>query len=599
MNENGTKRRDWVKNAAIVFLTVMLLLTFFSQTIMNYSLPEVATQYVQSGSITAKIRGSGTVESGDPYEVKVTETRKVASVAVRAGDTVQKGDILYYLEDKDSEELQAALDALEKAEKAYESALLNTNLTSSDIQEAESGVTIEEYRSRITVKQNAVKAAENAVEAAENEVTEAQKRVDEITERYEAFNTQITIEQNRSEDEWDCDERHERDRTRDEYNQANNQWNQTRPALKAELDKAEKAIADKEAEYAPRIEAAVESGNSAEEKALRDELESVVSGYRDSVKAYDDQIKAGDQNIADLENKKTAAQTRLEAKVRKDKEDITNSLRRQQSEVEDEKREAEKALADKKDAVTDRTKDLEDRQDELKDLNDQIDRIFGQSGLQTLQEAIDKAQEEVDKLKEKTTGATITAPISGTVTKLNVTAGNSTSADTPVAVMQPEGKGYTLSFSVTNEQARRLSVGDKADLVNAWRYDDIDVTLSSIKPDNTDPGQKKLLTFDVTGSTVTAGQSLSLSVGQKSANYDLIVPNSAIREDNNGKFILIVESKSSPLGTRYTASRVDVEVIASDDTQSAISAALYGYEFVITTSTKPVEAGKLVRLASD
>ncbi len=599
MNENGTKRRDWVKNAAIVFLTVMLLLTFFSQTIMNYSLPEVATQYVQSGSITAKIRGSGTVESGDPYEVKVTETRKVASVAVRAGDTVQKGDILYYLEDKDSEELKAALDALEKAEKAYESALLNTNLTSSDIQEAENGVTIEEYRNRITVKQNAVKAAENAVEAAENEVTEAQKRVDEITERYEAFNTQITIEQNRSEDEWDCDERHERDRTRDEYNQANNQWNQTRPALKAELDKAEKAIADKEAEYAPRIEAAVESGNSAEEKALRDELESVVSGYRDSVKAYDDQIKAGDQNIADLENKKTAAQTRLEAKVRKDKEDITNSLRRQQSEVEDEKREAEKALADKKDAVTDRTKDLEDRQDELKDLNDQIDRIFGQSGLQTLQEAIDKAQEEVDKLKEKTTGATITAPISGTVTKLNVTAGNSTSADTPVAVMQPEGKGYTLSFSVTNEQARRLSVGDKADLVNAWRYDDIDVTLSSIKPDNTDPGQKKLLTFDVTGSTVTAGQSLSLSVGQKSANYDLIVPNSAIREDNNGKFILIVESKSSPLGTRYTASRVDVEVIASDDTQSAISAALYGYEFVITTSTKPVEAGKLVRLASD
>ena len=74
---------------------------------------------------------------------------------------------------------------------------------------------------------------------------------------------------------------------------------------------------------------------------------------------------------------------------------------------------------------------------------------------------------------------------------------------------------------------------------------------------------------------------------------------SAVREDNNGKFILIVESKRSPLGTRYTASRVDVEVLASDDTQSAISGALYGYEFVITTSTKPVEAGKLVRLANN
>ena len=587
MNENGTKRRDWVKNAAIVFLTVMLLLTFFSQTIMNYSLPEVATQYVQSGSITAKIRGSGTVESGDPYEVKVTETRKVASVAVRVGAEVQKGDILYYLEDKDSDELQAALEALDKAEKAYENALLNTNLTSSDIQEAESGVTIEEYRNRITVKQNAIKAAENAIKAAENEVTEAQKVVDQITERYEAFNTQIRIEESRN-DDGDSAERHARDKANEELNAARNNLSNVQKSYAKILEEID--------EIGAQIEQAIVAGNSEEEILHLQQTKDSKIAERDSC-SIDLKNATDDVNTKDVAAK--AAQTALDAKKAKDKEDIINSLRRQQAELDDEKSDAEKALTEKKNAVTDRTKDLEDRQKELTELNAQIDRIFGQTGLQTLQENIDKAQEEVDKLKEKTTGATITAPISGTITSLNVTAGNSTSADTPVAVMQPEGRGYTLSFSVTNEQARRLSIGDKADLINAWRYDDIEVTLSSIKPDNTDPGQKKLLTFDVTGSTVTAGQTLNLSVGQKSANYDLIVPNSAIREDNNGKFILIVESKSSPLGTRYTASRVDVEVIASDDTQSAISAALYGYEFVITTSTKPVEAGKLVRLASN
>ena len=92
------------------------------------------------------------------------------------------------------------------------------------------------------------------------------------------------------------------------------------------------------------------------------------------------------------------------------------------------------------------------------------------------------------------------------------------------------------------------------------------------------------------------GQSLSLSIGQKSMDYELVVPNSAIREDNNGKFILIVQSKSSPLGNRYIATRVDVEVLASDDTHTAISAGIYGNEYVITTATKPVEAGKQVRL---
>ena len=46
---NETRRRAWVKNAIIIFLAIMLILTFFSNTIMNYSLPEVAAQYAQSG----------------------------------------------------------------------------------------------------------------------------------------------------------------------------------------------------------------------------------------------------------------------------------------------------------------------------------------------------------------------------------------------------------------------------------------------------------------------------------------------------------------------------------------------------------------------
>ena len=57
-----------------------------------------------------------------------------------------------------------------------------------------------------------------------------------------------------------------------------------------------------------------------------------------------------------------------------------------------------------------------------------------------------------------------------------------------------------------------------------------------------------------------------------------------------------MESKSSPLGNRYIATRIDVQVQASDDNNTAITAPLTGYEYVITTSNKPVEAGKQVRL---
>ena len=106
------------------------------------------------------------------------------------------------------------------------------------------------------------------------------------------------------------------------------------------------------------------------------------------------------------------------------------------------------------------------------------------------------------------------------------------------------------------------------------------------------------MVFNVAGD-VQVGQSISVSIGQRSASYDLVVPNSAVREDNNGKFILIVEAKNSPLGNRYMATRVDVEVLGADDNKTAIQAPLYGYEFVITTATQPVEAGKQVRLSEN
>ena len=45
--EKKSNRKEWVKNVAIIFLSVMLVLTFFSNTIMNYSLPEVATAMIE------------------------------------------------------------------------------------------------------------------------------------------------------------------------------------------------------------------------------------------------------------------------------------------------------------------------------------------------------------------------------------------------------------------------------------------------------------------------------------------------------------------------------------------------------------------------
>lgn len=571
MNENGgKKRREWVKNAAIIFLSVMLVLTFFSNTFMNYSLPEVAAQYVQSGTITAKIRGTGTVESGDPYNVKINETRTISSVLVKTGDKVEKGAPLLLLEDKESKELTDAQAALDKAMLDFELALLSGDISNSAFQNVQNGnvSSLNTYQSRIV--------------AAEAEIDKWQKQVDEATTAINQLKTaQVNVDAGGAPD------------TSSEQNKVNvaqaalnsdeikiakdkiSEWQAAQATCQATIDKYNEKIASSvsgngfvnqvtEDEYRLAVQ------NRDQYQSLINERQAFINNNTDKVKAYDEKVKA----LADANKALTEKQN--------SKTNSTNSLtvQTQNWQTELDKRNIQlKAAQDTKAQL-------------LKDISTELNLDYQLDSLK-------KQRDDIAKLQENAVGASIEAPISGTITSVTVKAGDEAQPDTALVTMQPEGKGFTMSFSVTNDQAKRLSVGDKADLVNSWRYSDMDITLASIKPDTTDPGQKKLLTFDITGDEVTPGQSLNVSVGQKSANYDLIVPNSAIREDSNGKFILIVESKSSPLGNRYVATRVDVEVLASDDTQSAVSGALYGYEFVITTSTQPVEAGKLVRLANN
>ena len=571
MNENsGKKRREWVKNAAIIFLSVMLVLTFFSNTFMNYSLPEVAAQYVQSGTITAKIRGTGTVESGDPYNVKISETRTISSVLVKTGDKVEKGDPLFLLEDKESKELTDAQAALDKAMLDFELALLSGNISNSTFQNVQNGnvASINTYQSRIV--------------AAEAEIDRWQKQVDEATNAINQLKTaQVNVDAGGTPD------------TGSEQNKVNaaqaalnsdevkiakdkiSEWQAAQATCQATIDKYNENIASSvsgngfvnqvtEDEYQLAVK------NRDQYQSLINERQAFINSNPDKVKAYDEKVKA----LADANKALTEKQN--------SKTNTTSSLTVQTQNWQNE--------LDSRNAKLKAAQDFKAQL--LKDISTELNLDYQLDSLK-------KQRDDIAKLQENAVGASIEAPISGTITSVTVKAGDEAQPDTALVTMQPEGKGFTMSFSVTNDQAKRLSVGDKADLVNSWRYSDMDITLASIKPDTTDPGQKKLLTFDITGDEVTPGQSLNVSVGQKSANYDLIVPNSAIREDSNGKFILIVESKSSPLGNRYVATRVDVEVLASDDTQSAVSGALYGSEFVITTSTQPVEAGKLVRLANN
>ena len=251
------------------------------------------------------------------------------------------------------------------------------------------------------------------------------------------------------------------------------------------------------------------------------------------------------------------------------------------------------SLNDAKTKLADAQKEQEQL---LKDISSELALSNKNEDIADTEKELAELKKELAELEAEATDATIVSPVEGTIISVNKTAGESTAPSEEVVLIQVTGKGMNCSFSVTNDQAAKVKVGDVAELQNAWYYEDVMVTLSKVRPDPDDPGKRKLLEFNVEGS-VQNGESLTLSVGERSAEYDFVVPNSAIREDKNGKFILIIEEKATPFGNRYKARRVDAEVMASDETKSAILADIQGYEYVITTSNQPVESGDQVRLA--
>lgn len=567
MNE-GKNKRDWIKNVAIIFLTIMLLLTFFSQTIMNYSLPEVAVQYVESGSITAKIRGTGTIESGDPYYVTIEQQRKVEAVNVRPGDVVQEGDVLAILSEKQTtdmdakeQEVEAAKEAAEAAQKDLDSYLLDGTMDVSIINSDGNIGSTTKLKNKIVDLKKQEAAYDKEIEDLKKESSKIGVTINDFTMQLAATSiNNVGTDQERA-----------------NYNNAVKAYNDAEAAFaQVKVEKENYLLQHPEV-----------GGMDISTVTPGDAYAVLLEKYMDAEKLVNTTQSTKEQAYQVLENR--LEQTKA-------------SLDNQQNAWELQKYSVDKSITAKEEEKALVTKALEEL----------LVNIDAASMLRDKLDAVDKAQEKYqelltsyEELQHVSVDTEVVAPFNGTIVSVPISAGTDT-IDSPgegkgytIVTMQREGKGYTMQFSVTNEQANKIKVGDAAEVVNSWRYDNMSLTVTGIKNDLKNPGQGKVVTLDVKGDYITPGQSISVSVGEKSANYEMIVPNSAIREDNNGKFVLMVETKPSPLGNRYIATRVDVKVIASDDTKSAISGDLYAWSYVITTATAPVEAGQMVRLADN
>lgn len=654
MTEENKLKRKWVKKASIIFFIIMLLLTFFSNTIMNYSLPEVSVKRIGEGKITTEIRGTGVVEAVSNYDVVIAQTRKVEKVLGEPGDSVNAGDVLFLLEDKESEELKNALDTLEDLNLQYQKALINQESPDYTIENRN----IERTRGKLLEAQK--ERSDNQVEKKEVDIAETvskhwKKRVDDLNSKISEIQEEISKYSGATDDALLSLRRSMKDKE-DEVDDANSLGNKnpiSLNSLELELQRLQedydlllakypdyenliKELAEKESNLkkaeSKLSKAQKDDTNEDNLKSLKEEIESLDSEIKEIKNNLNDcsEIRELKRRIEDQKNKIDSYEPyvgesqvdegrlkrelkRLErdyATMASDNDDYNEAvekydkLKDQLKTANEELQKAEEryeVLSEKyqkwevaDEEVTGHQETLEDSLFTLEETKEKdakaasIDKL----DVEKLQKDIAEQKKEVDKLRNDAVGGKVVAEKSGIIKSIEVSAGKKTSPNMALAVIESNEEGYSLSFSVTKEQSKKVSIGDSA---KVSEDNDISASLRQIKNDSQNPEENKLLVFSLEGE-IEQGDAFSLVVEKPSTKYEFIVPNSALHSDSDGSFVLTVQSKKTPFGSRYKTMRVGVDVLGKDDQNTAVSGALQDNDYVITTSTEVLEPEMQVQM---
>ena len=621
-------RREWVKNAVIVFLLIMLVLTFFSNTIMNYTLAEVSTKNIISGVMTSGIEGSISIKSTRVYEINAEDIRKVKRVVVRTGQEVKEGQTIFYLSSVDDEATETQKQQLNEMKLEYQKALL---VNSPDY--ALDNVTIKlkreelqnaiNKRSKIINNQTEINSLKNDIsilkiqeETITNKIAVMETDISSISSsQYTALSTEIYLKVNNLVNDFD--------RKKEEYNSVKAKVDELRLKLyngDVDLIESSKRNIEKLNLELQRLKEDLTSASAEEQIQKQRE----INDKENEIKYANDDLQKLYQYKQEYDIKVIELNTKNEAMILS-KSNLDSTLNSEMITLKTSVENSKKELNDIKSKIANKENTLYELQgggtastpEELNatikqletDLEtailtllktqkeNQTEQSKSALDIEDKKKKIEELEQKVLKKEAEVSEMELKAPVDGTITEINISPGQQTTLDKPLAVIEiKEENGYSASLTgIDSVKAQKLKIGSEAEVKDNYDFNG-KVILSAINRDKTD-NKKSELVFSITGN-VSPGDSLKIKLSTEQKPYENVVPTSAVKSDSKGKFVLVIQEKSTPLGTRYYAKRVDVTVSDNDDLNSAITGDFNeNNRYVILTSNKPVSDGDLVRLA--
>ena len=546
----GSSRRTKVIKAMIAFVALLAVLTFFSNTIMNMTIPKVMGSYASRGNLSYSNGSRGEIVVDNQTEIKGLEGRVVDEIKVTSYDTVKKGDTILTLKPIEDDETlatkKASLKTLER-EKAY-AARQPKQATDFSIQTD----AINTAKTTLSEAKDTLKKVQNKKSAISNN----QKIIDEESVKKVSLEATVAAAAKTVED------------------------------LKTQIDKllTEKAPLDAQI----TVYKETNTPEPTEDELLNNStpyaiLVNKVKEKEEEIKKLNDLLKPAEERM----NEASADLAECEGKISK-AEAAIESLEGLPSEAsaKNEVTSAQNALNNANKAYSDAKKTASVEADKAKDTENDRD------------EDIAKLKAEIEKLEAAAKITEIKAPAAGLVYNISVAAGDNLTAKTVVGYILPEEhRECSVTFKFDTKVAQNIWAGQQLEITSGFAQS---CTVISKKPDPDNPRGKMLVKCHIDGEDSWPGEEITVNAGRGNDNYKCVVPSSAVNEDNGGQFVYAIIGSSTPLGDKYTVKRIDVTVEATDGAFSAITSAkgeLDKYDvMIVIRSEKPLEDGQRVRL---
>lgn len=224
---------------------------------------------------------------------------------------------------------------------------------------------------------------------------------------------------------------------------------------------------------------------------------------------------------------------------------------------------------------------------------------------------IEGLQEQLSQQRE------LIAPMDGIVEEVMYDDNTPPAPGQPIARIVNPDKGFKLEITLPDSSASLVKVGDKMPVwvegkgnkqVNGQvtvidkrnsRPSDSGGTLSAGGKNDADAkteAPKSVLVIEILNDGLSEGDQASITITKSASKERLLVPNGAVKEDAEGKYVLTVQENKGPLGNTFTVHKSYFQAEDANDLETAVERGLAPDVQIITESSEPLQEGNRIRL---